>query len=73
MLGGGLRDTSRRGAQNLYSLRLNLTDYLAEEGRVLVGQYEAEARSVELDQLKLAFGHLDARVGHLSQETEPGA
>ena len=47
------------------SLHLNMTDYLAEESRTLVGRLEAQTRFNEIDQLKLNLDRLDARIALL--------
>lgn len=65
LLGGRLRAAAGWSADSLDSLRQNLSDYLAEEARTLVGQREAEARFSELDQLKMALDRLEARVERL--------
>lgn len=54
----------------LASLRLNLADWLAEEARLLAGRQEAEARFAELDDLKLALDHLEARSERLARRLE---
>lgn len=54
----------------LASLRLDLTDWLAEEARPLVGAREAEMRFAELDRLQLALDRLEARSERLARRME---
>lgn len=67
LLGARLRAAAGWSAESLDSLRQNLSEYLAEEARTLVGQREAEARFTELDQLKMALDRLEARVERLGE------
>ena len=62
-----LRDARQWSAGSLANLRLNLTDWLAEEARPLLGRREAEARFAELDHLKLALDRLEARSERLAR------
>ncbi|NBA94089.1 SCP2 domain-containing protein [Pseudomonas sp. R5(2019)] len=56
--------------QSLASLNQNLSEYLSEEARTLVGQREAEVRFSELDQLKLDVERLEARIERLARSLE---
>ncbi|RML29886.1 SCP-2 sterol transfer protein [Pseudomonas savastanoi pv. glycinea] len=49
----------------------NLSEYLAEESRTLVGKREAEARFSELDRIKLDLERLEARFERLFRSLEP--
>lgn len=71
LLGGALR--SQRGwvAESAATLHRDLTDYLNEEARLLVGRAEAEARFAELDELKLALDRLEARLARLAHQPTP--
>ena len=67
LLGGHLRSRADWSRQGMLSLNRNLSEYLSEEARTLVGQREAEARFAELDELKLEVERLEARIEHLFQ------
>ena len=73
LLSSHLRSRYNWTSQTLNSLRLNLTDYLSEESRSLVGEREAQARFAELDSLKIALDRLDARVERLANLKKPKA
>ena len=71
LLSGHVRSRSRWYRQGFASLGQNLSEYLAEESRTLVGQREAQARFNELDQVKLDLERLEARFERLSRTLEP--
>ncbi|MGE8152170.1 ubiquinone biosynthesis accessory factor UbiJ [Pseudomonas vancouverensis] len=71
LVGGHLRSRARWYQQGFASLGQNLSEYLAEESRTLVGQREAEARFSELDRIKLDLERLEARFERLSRSLDP--
>lgn len=73
LLSSHLRSRVGWTQQTLNSLRLNLTDYLSEESRSLVGEREAQTRFAELDSLKISLDRLDARIERLAHQHKPNA
>jgi len=71
LLSSHLRSRTRWYRQGFASLGQNLSEYLAEESRTLVGRREAEARFSELDRIKLDLDRLEARLERLSRSLEP--
>jgi len=71
LLSSHLRSRTRWYRQGFASLGQNLSEYLAEESRTLVGRREAEARFSELDRIKLDLDRLEARFERLSRSLEP--
>jgi ubiquinone biosynthesis protein UbiJ len=69
MLAGHLRLRARWTSQGLARLSQNLSEYLAEESRTLVGKREAEAAFSELDALK-STERLEARLERLSRSLD---
>jgi len=70
MLAGHIRLRARWTRQGLARFSQNLSQYLAEESRTLVGQREAEAAFSELDTLKLDTERLEARLQRLSRSLD---
>jgi len=70
LLAGHVRLRSRWTRDGLARLGRNLSDYLAEESRSLVGQREAEAAFAELDVLKLDLERLEARIARLARSLD---
>ncbi|WP_060509756.1 SCP2 domain-containing protein [Pseudomonas sp. NBRC 111124] len=70
MLAGHIRLRARWTRQGLARFSQNLSEYLAEESRTLVGQREAEAAFSELDTLKLDIERLEARLLRLSRSLD---
>ncbi|MFB4392486.1 MULTISPECIES: SCP2 domain-containing protein [unclassified Pseudomonas] len=70
LLAGHLRLRARWTKQGLSRFSQNLSEYLAEESRTLVGQREAEAAFSELDSLKVDIERLEARIRRLSQSLD---
>ncbi|MGC7837545.1 ubiquinone biosynthesis accessory factor UbiJ [Pseudomonas wayambapalatensis] len=66
LIAGHLRLRARWTRQGLSRFSQNLSEYLAEESRTLVGQREAEAAFSELDALKVDIERLEARIRRLS-------
>ncbi|MCF5745047.1 SCP2 sterol-binding domain-containing protein [Pseudomonas tremae] len=66
MFGSHLRNRGRWTRDSVASLSQNVTDYLSEESRTLVGNHEAEARFAELDQMKMDLERLEARFARLA-------
>ncbi|MBJ9974927.1 SCP2 sterol-binding domain-containing protein [Pseudomonas sp. S75] len=66
LLAGHLRQRTQWTRQGLTRFGQNLSEYLAEEARTLVGQREAEAAFSELDALKIDIERLEARIRRLS-------
>ncbi|AVD85180.1 SCP2 domain-containing protein [Pseudomonas sp. SWI6] len=67
LLAGHLRLRARWTRQGLTRFSQNLSEYLAEESRTLVGKREAEAAFSELDALKVDIERLEARLQRLSR------
>ncbi|PWB32116.1 SCP2 domain-containing protein [Pseudomonas sp. SDI] len=67
LIGGHLKSRARWTREGFASLNRNLSEYLAEEARTLVGQREAEARFSELDALKVDLERLEARIERLAR------
>ena len=70
MLAGHIRLRARWTRQGLARFSQNLSEYLAEESRTLVGKREAEAAFSELDALKLDTERLEARLKRLSRSLD---
>ncbi|MFS0825643.1 ubiquinone biosynthesis accessory factor UbiJ [Pseudomonas phoenicis] len=70
LLAGHLRQRAGWTRQGLARFGQNLSEYLAEESRTLVGQREAEAAFSELDALKLDIERLEARIRRLSRSLD---
>ncbi|MGE7992336.1 ubiquinone biosynthesis accessory factor UbiJ [Pseudomonas sp. NPDC089554] len=70
LLAGHLRLRARWTKQGLSRFSQNLSEYLAEESRTLVGQREAEAAFSELDSLKVDIERLEARIRRLSHSLD---
>ena len=70
LLAGHLRLRARWTRQGLARFSQNLSEYLAEESRTLVGKREAEAAFSELDTLKLDTERLEARLKRLSRSLD---
>ncbi|TWC14820.1 ubiquinone biosynthesis protein UbiJ [Pseudomonas sp. SJZ101] len=70
LISGHLRSHTRWYRQGFATLGQNLSEYLAEESRTLVGKREAEARFSELDRIKLDLERLEARFERLSRSLE---
>ncbi|MBV4531777.1 SCP2 sterol-binding domain-containing protein [Pseudomonas sp. SWRI107] len=66
LLAGHLRLRARWSRQGLTRFSQNLSEYLAEESRTLVGKREAEAAFSELDALKVDIERLEARMRRLA-------
>ncbi len=60
-----LRDAAGWSRDSAGRLQLDITEWLTEEARHLVGRREAEARFAELDHLKLTLDRLEARCARL--------
>lgn len=67
LIAGHLRSRAGWTRQGLASFNQNLSEYLSEEARTLVGQHEAEARFSELDELKIDIERLEARIERLAR------
>ncbi|MBH3430533.1 ubiquinone biosynthesis accessory factor UbiJ [Pseudomonas alkylphenolica] len=70
LLSGHLRSRANWTRQGFAALNQNLSEYLAEEARTLVGQREAEARFSELDTLKVDIERLEARIERLARSLD---
>ncbi|WP_327439459.1 SCP2 domain-containing protein [Pseudomonas donghuensis] len=70
LLSGHLRSRANWTRHGLAALNQNLSEYLAEEARTLVGQREAEARFSELDTLKVDIERLEARIERLARSLD---
>ena len=70
LLSGHLRSRASWTRQGFAALNQNLSEYLAEEARTLVGQREAEARFSELDTLKVDIERLEARIERLARSLD---
>ncbi|AGZ33234.1 MULTISPECIES: SCP2 domain-containing protein [Pseudomonas] len=70
LLAGHLRLRARWTRQGLTRFSQNLSEYLAEESRTLVGKREAEAAFSELDALKVDIERLEARLQRLSRSLD---
>ncbi|MEG1041281.1 MAG: SCP2 sterol-binding domain-containing protein [Pseudomonas sp.] len=70
LLSGHLRSRASWTRQGLAAISQNLSEYLAEEARTLVGQREAEARFSELDTLKVDIERLEARIERLARSLD---
>ncbi|HGM5582528.1 TPA: SCP2 domain-containing protein [Pseudomonas putida] len=66
LIAGHLRLRARWTREGLSRFSQNLSEYLAEESRTLVGQREAEAAFSDLDALKVDIERLEARIRRLS-------
>lgn len=71
LLAGHLRLRARWTREGLARFSQNLSEYLAEEARTLVGLREAEAAFRELDSLKLDTERLEARIQRLARSRSP--
>ncbi|WP_166358129.1 ubiquinone biosynthesis accessory factor UbiJ [Pseudomonas akapageensis] len=67
LIAGHLRSRASWTRQGVASFNQNLSEYLAEEARTLVGKREAEARFSELDELKIDIERLEARIERLAR------
>ncbi|UVJ44372.1 SCP2 sterol-binding domain-containing protein [Pseudomonas sp. LS1212] len=67
LIAGQLRSRANWTRQGLTSFNQNLSEYLSEEARTLVGIHEAEARFSELDELKIDIERLEARIERLAR------
>ena len=67
LIAGHLRSRAIWTRQGLASFNQNLSEYLSEEARTLVGKREAEARFSELDELKIDIERLEARIERLAR------
>ncbi|MDD0976036.1 ubiquinone biosynthesis accessory factor UbiJ [Pseudomonas fontis] len=70
LISGHLKSRARWTREGFSSLNRNLSEYLAEEARTLVGQREAEARFSELDALKVDIERLEARIERLARSLD---
>ncbi|MFP5426100.1 MAG: SCP2 domain-containing protein [Gammaproteobacteria bacterium] len=70
MLAGHLRLRARWTRQGLARFSQNLSEYLAEESRTLVGRREAEAAFSELDTVKIDIERLEARIRRLARSLD---
>ncbi|MDZ3994131.1 ubiquinone biosynthesis accessory factor UbiJ [Pseudomonas sp. Teo4] len=70
LLAGHIRLRARWTRQGLTRFSQNLSEYLAEESRTLVGKREAEAAFSELDALKVDIERLEARLQRLSRSLD---
>ncbi|AIR88408.1 ubiquinone biosynthesis accessory factor UbiJ [Pseudomonas cremoricolorata] len=70
LLAGHLRQRAGWTREGLARFSQNLSEYLAEESRTLVGKREAEAAFSELDALKVDIERLEARIRRLSQSLD---
>ncbi|MBF8744263.1 SCP2 domain-containing protein [Pseudomonas putida] len=70
LLAGHVRLRARWTRQGLARFSQNLSEYLAEESRTLVGRREGEAAFSELDALKLDIERLEARLQRLSRHLD---
>jgi ubiquinone biosynthesis protein UbiJ len=73
LLSGHINLRARWARQGFASLSQNLSEYLAEESRTLVGKREAEACFAELDQLKIDTERLEARIELRSLDSSDNA
>jgi ubiquinone biosynthesis protein UbiJ len=70
MLAGHVRLRARWTRQGLGRFSQNLSEYLAEESRTLVGRREAEAAFSELDTVKIDIERLEARIRRLARSLD---
>ncbi|MBV4539182.1 ubiquinone biosynthesis accessory factor UbiJ [Pseudomonas urmiensis] len=70
MLAGHVRLRARWTRQGLARFSQNLSEYLAEESRTLVGRREAEAAFSELDTVKIDIERLEARIRRLARSLD---
>lgn len=70
LLAGHLRLRARWTRQGLARFSQNLSEYLAEESRTLVGRREAEAAFSELDSVKVDVERLEARIRRLARSLD---
>lgn len=70
LLAGHLRLRARWTRQGLARFSQNLSEYLAEESRTLVGRREAEAAFSELDRVKVDVERLEARIRRLARSLD---
>ena len=70
LLAGHLRLRARWTRQGLARFSQNLSEYLAEESRTLVGRREAEAAFSELDSVKVDVERLEARIRRLTRSLD---
>ena len=70
LLAGHVRLRARWTRQGLARFSQNLSEYLAEESRTLVGRREGEAAFSELDAMKVDIERLEARVSRLSRSLD---
>ncbi|MDR0209715.1 MAG: SCP2 sterol-binding domain-containing protein [Pseudomonas putida] len=70
LVAGHLRLRARWTRQGLSRFSQNLSEYLAEESRTLVGRREAEAAFSELDALKVDIERLEARLRRLARSLD---
>ncbi|CAM3660283.1 Sterol-binding protein [Pseudomonas reidholzensis] len=70
LLAGHLRLRVRWTRQGLARFSQNLSEYLAEESRTLVGRREAEAAFSELDTVKVDIERLEARIRRLARSLD---
>lgn len=70
LLAGHLRQRARWTRQGLARFSQNLSEYLAEESRTLVGRREAEAAFSELDRVKVDAERLEARIRRLARSLD---
>ncbi|HDS1734747.1 MULTISPECIES: SCP2 sterol-binding domain-containing protein [Pseudomonas] len=70
LLAGHLRLRARWTRQGLARFSQNLSEYLAEESRTLVGRREAEAAFSQLDTVKVDIERLEARIRRLARSLD---
>lgn len=70
LVAGHIRLRARWTRQGLSRFSQNLSEYLAEESRPLVGRREAEAAFSELDALKVDIERLEARIRRLARSLD---
>lgn len=70
LVAGHIRLRARWTRQGLSRFSQNLSEYLAEESRTLVGRREAEAAFSELDALKVDVERLEARLRRLARSLD---
>ena len=70
LIGVHLRSSIRWCQNGLASIKQNLSEYMIEESRALVGRREAQARFSELDESKIYLERLEARFKCLSHSLD---
>ena len=73
LVGSTVRRGIGWGTSSVASIAQTLSDYVAEESRMLVGNAEAQYRFQEIDDLKLSLERLEARVARLTTDSSENA